>query len=44
MMEQFLQFLVGHFTFFGFEFQYWMPLMLGAVVIYVLFLWNTGQR
>jgi hypothetical protein len=37
------KFLVGHFTVFGFDFQNWMPMMLGAVTIYVFYLWKTGQ-
>jgi hypothetical protein len=43
MTEQLLQFLIRHFTIFGFDFQNWMPMMLGAVAIYVLFLWKTAQ-
>jgi hypothetical protein len=42
-MERFLDFLIGHFTFLGFEFQYWMPVVLGAIAIYIAWLWKTGQ-
>jgi hypothetical protein len=43
MVEGFLDFLIGHFTFLGFDFQYWMPVFMGAVAIYLLYLWRTGQ-
>jgi hypothetical protein len=42
-MERFLDFLIGQFTFLGFEFQYWMPVFMGAVAIYLLYLWRIGQ-
>jgi uncharacterized membrane protein len=43
MMERFLEFLIGHFTFLGFEFQYWMPVFVGVIATYVLYIWRTGQ-
>jgi hypothetical protein len=43
MTEKFLQFLLGHFTFLGFEFQYWMPVLMGAIAIYFLHIWKTDQ-
>jgi hypothetical protein len=43
MVERFLSFLIGHFTFLGFEFQYWMPVSIGAIAIYFLYFWKTGQ-
>jgi hypothetical protein len=42
-VDQFFQFLVGHITFLGFDFQNWMPIMLGAVAVYVVYLWKTGR-
>jgi hypothetical protein len=37
------KFLAGHFTLFGVDFQYWMPTFVGAVAIYIIYLWKTGQ-
>lgn len=39
-----MDFLADSFTIFGFEFQNWMPIFTGAVVIYSIWLWKTGQR
>jgi uncharacterized membrane protein len=38
-----MDFLAEHFTILGFEFQYWMPIVIGAVATYLLYLWRTGQ-
>jgi hypothetical protein len=38
-----MDFLVEHFTFLGIDFQYWMPIVIGACAIYVFWLWWTGQ-
>jgi hypothetical protein len=38
-----MEFLAGHFTVLGFEFQNWMPIVVGAVAAYVVYLWKTGQ-
>jgi len=37
------KFLAGHFTLFGVDFQYWMPIFVGAVAIYIIYLWKTGR-
>jgi hypothetical protein len=39
-----MDFLVKHFTFLGIDFQWWMPIVGGALALYVLWLWWTGQR
>jgi hypothetical protein len=38
-----MDFLTEHFNFFGVQFQYWMPILLGAVALYILYLWRTGN-
>jgi hypothetical protein len=38
-----MDFLVEHFTLFGLDFQWWMPIVGGACAIYVAWLWKTGQ-
>jgi hypothetical protein len=38
-----MDFLVEHFTFLRIDFQWWMPIALGAVAIYVAWLWCTGR-
>jgi hypothetical protein len=38
------QFLVRHFTFLGFEGQNWMLVVVGVLVIFILFVWMTGNR
>lgn len=43
MAEKLLQFLLEHFTFLGFEFQYWMPVFAGVVAVYVLYIWRTAN-
>ena len=42
-MDQFFEFPIRHFTFLGFDFQYWMPIMLAAVAVYILYLWKAGS-
>jgi hypothetical protein len=39
-----VDFLVEHFTFLGVTFQYWMPIVIGAVALYVLWLWKFWSR
>jgi hypothetical protein len=34
---------VQHFTVFGIDFQWWMPMIVGSVAIYVAWLWCTGR-
>jgi hypothetical protein len=36
--------LAKHFTFLGVDFQWWMPIIVGAVMIYVAWLWYTGPH
>jgi hypothetical protein len=38
-----VDFLVKHFTIMGIDFQWWMPLVVGVVAIYAMWLWWTGQ-
>jgi hypothetical protein len=38
-----MDFLVEHFTLFGLDFQWWMPIMVGVSAIYVAWLCKTGQ-
>jgi hypothetical protein len=35
-------FLVEHFTFLGFQGQYWMLILVAMIAIYILFVWRTG--
>jgi hypothetical protein len=37
-----MEFLAEHFTFFGFDFQVWMPVFIGACAIYLAWVWKTG--
>jgi hypothetical protein len=37
------KFLVGQFTFLGFDFSKLDAHMLGAVAVYVVYLWKTGR-
>jgi hypothetical protein len=39
-----LDFLAEHFTVLGIDFQWWMPIVGGALALYVLWLRWTGQR
>ena len=43
MKDQLSEFLVGSFTFFGFAFQNWMPIVVGMVVAYIVYLWKVGR-
>jgi hypothetical protein len=38
-----MDFLVEHFTLLGLDFQWWMPITVGAVAIYAAWLWCTGR-
>jgi len=38
-----MDFLATHFSVLGIDFQVWMPIIFGAVALYVLYLWKTGQ-
>jgi hypothetical protein len=38
-----LDFLAEHFTVLGIDFQWWTPMTLGSVAIYVAGLWCTGR-
>ena len=38
-----MNFLAEHFSFLGIDFQYWMPITVGAVALYVLYLWKTDR-
>jgi hypothetical protein len=38
-----MDFLAEHFAFLGVDFQIWMPIVLGALTIYVIYLWKSGQ-
>jgi hypothetical protein len=42
-METLMDFLVERFTVLGVEFQYWMPVVLSAVALYLFYMWKTGQ-
>jgi hypothetical protein len=39
-----VQFLVEHFTFLGFEGQYWMLIVAGVIAAFIFFVWKTGDR
>ena len=43
MKDQLSEFLVGSFTFVGFAFQNWMPIVVGMVVAYIVYLWKVGR-
>jgi hypothetical protein len=38
-----MDFLVEHFTVLGIDLQWWMPIVVGACALYVLWLWRTDQ-
>jgi hypothetical protein len=38
-----MDFFAKHFVVFGIDFQVWMPIVVGALAIYVLYLWKTDQ-
>jgi hypothetical protein len=39
-----MDFLVEHFTFLGVSFQYWMPIAIGVLALYLLWLWKFWPR
>jgi hypothetical protein len=39
-----MDFLAEHFTYLGVTFQYWMPIVVGGVALYLLWLWRFGPR
>jgi nitrate reductase NapE component len=39
-----VQFLIEHFTFLGFEVQYWMLMVVVLVAAYVFVVWKTRNR
>jgi hypothetical protein len=38
-----MDFLAQHFTLFGIDFQWWMPIVGGAVALYVLWLYSRSN-
>jgi hypothetical protein len=38
-----MELLAGHFTIVGYDFQNWMPIVVGAFLIYVVYLWKTDR-
>jgi H+/gluconate symporter-like permease len=39
-----VQFLVEHFTVFGFRGQNWMVILVGVVAVFLFFVWKTRDR
>jgi hypothetical protein len=39
-----VQFLIGHFTFLGFDGQYWMIIVAALIAAFVAFAWRTRDR
>jgi hypothetical protein len=39
-----VSFLVKHFTFLGFDAQYWMLIVVGLIAAFVLYVWKTRER
>jgi hypothetical protein len=39
-----VQFLIEHFTFLGFEGQYWMLIVVALIAAFILFVWKTRDR
>jgi hypothetical protein len=37
-----MEFLAERFAVFGITFQFWMPIIVGVLVLYVLYLWKRG--
>jgi hypothetical protein len=37
-------FLLQHFSLFGFEFQYWLGLVVALFVFYAIYLWGTRSK
>jgi hypothetical protein len=38
-----MEFLAGHFIFWGLDFQNWMPIVVGVFLIYIVYLWKTDR-
>jgi hypothetical protein len=38
-----MEFLAERFAVFGITFQFWMPIIVGAGALYILYLWKRGQ-
>jgi hypothetical protein len=38
-----VEFLTHHLSLLGLDLQWWMPIIIGACAIYVMWLWLTGQ-
>jgi hypothetical protein len=39
-----MDFLARHFTFLGIDFQIWMPIIIGAIALYIFYLWTSGTN
>ena len=39
-----MRFLVEHFTFLGFEGQYWMLIVAALIAAFIFFIWKTRDR
>ena len=37
-----MEFLAARFAVFGITFQFWMPIIVGAGALYILYLWKRG--
>ncbi len=38
-----MEFLADRFEVFGVTLQFWMPIIVGAAALYILYLWKRGQ-
>jgi hypothetical protein len=38
-----MEFLADRFEVFGITLQFWMPIIVGAAALYILYLWKRGQ-
>ena len=38
-----MDFLTEHFTILGVDFQYWMPVTIVALTLYIFYLWRSGK-
>jgi hypothetical protein len=38
-----MDFLTAHFTLLGVDFQYWMPVAIVALMLYIFYLWRSGK-
>jgi hypothetical protein len=38
-----MEFLAERFEVFGITLQFWMPIIVGAAALYILYLWKRGQ-